>query len=170
LFLVFRSHFELNVDVAVASVENGTLAGLVETYCDGTKVKVVRLNLKCSITSTTQNLKRVLFVGCWDFSLSHGLLLAASWVIESNAVFKIIIDIPGVNWHTQVIIFLLKSRKSSINLRFFIWLQESLTRSKLDLILVLFWHLPLILKRDSRLVLDEDGLFAADSDIGGWEK
>jgi hypothetical protein len=72
----------------------------------------------------------------------------------------VIIDVSGINWNIDVIIFLLERGESSNDLAFLVWQQISLCWSKPDLILVFFRDLPLVLEWYARLILDKNLLLA----------
>jgi len=60
-----------------------------------------------------------------------------------------IINILGIDWNIDMIIFLLQSCEGGHDLAFFIWQQEGFCWSKFDLVLVLVWDFPLVLERNS---------------------
>lgn len=60
-----------------------------------------------------------------------------------------IINILGIDWNIDMIIFLLQSCEGGDDLAFFVWQQEGFCWSKFDLVLVLVWDFPLVLEGNS---------------------
>ena len=69
-----------------------------------------------------------------------------------------IVDVPRVDRNSDVVVLLLQGRESSNDLALLVRQQVRLLWRKPDLVLVLVRHLPLVLKRDARLILNQDGL------------
>ena len=57
-----------------------------------------------------------------------------------------------------MIVLLLEGSEGSVDLGLLIGLQESLGWGKLNLVFIFLWDFPLVLERDSGIVLNEDGL------------
>lgn len=176
LFLSFWCHFEFDEDVAIAAVINCSLHGLVESYSNGTKINVHRLDLNHTIASSANDfegvfLDEVRWGNKWTrFTCSTSLHESRAWIVESNGVFHVIIDIPGINWNINVIIFLLERGESGYDLAFLVGQQICLCWSKPDLILVFLWDLPLVLEGYARLILNKNLLLARDTLVDWWEE
>ena len=69
-----------------------------------------------------------------------------------------------------MVVFLLQSSESSIDFRLLIGLEESRRWSELDLVFVFIRHFPLVLQRNSRVVLHKDRLLRGNSDISWREE
>ena len=170
LLFILWGHFKLDENVAVATVIDCALRGLVEANGDRTEVKVVRLDLQGSIASSSKDLKTVLLEANGCLLILHGLLLPTSWAIKAHRIFQVIINIPCINWDSNVVVLLFECSKGCIDLGLFVGLEEGLGRGELDLVLVLLGDFPLVLQRDSGVVLHEDGLLRGDADVSWWEE
>jgi hypothetical protein len=169
LFLRFWRHFKLNEDVAIASIVDSGVHSLIKTNSNSSKVDIGRRYLNTSIATSTKNFKVVLF----EEGAVRGLVFgneARSWIVEADAVFFVVVDVTGVNWHGDMVILLLKSSKCGNNLGLLIWLQKGLAWQEINLIFVLFWHFPLILQGDTRLIFEEDLLLRGDPLVNWWEE
>ena len=60
-----------------------------------------------------------------------------------------VINVTGVDWHSDMVILFLQGSESGHDLSLLVWKQESFGRGKLDLILVLLWNFPFILQWNS---------------------
>jgi hypothetical protein len=166
LLFSFWSHFEFNEDVAIAAVINCCLHSLVEANSNSTKINVHRLDLNHTIASSANDFQGVFLneVGRSykrpSFTCCTSLHESRAWIVESNGVFHVIIDVSGINWNINVIIFLLERGESGYDLAFLVWQQKCLCWSKPDLILVFFRDLPLILEWYARLILNKNLLLA----------
>lgn len=81
-----------------------------------------------------------------------------------------IINILGIDWNIDMIIFLLQSCEGGDDLAFFIWQQEGFCWSKFDLVLVLVWDFPLVLEGNSGLVLHLELLLRRNTLEDWWEE
>lgn len=175
LFLVFGSHLQLHEDVAVAAIVNSRFHGLAKADSDCAKVDVMRLNLDDSVTTSTNDfqgvfLKEIVYITrvvVLDVLLGEQ---TRARVVKSNGVLEMIVDVFGVYWHIDVIVFLLQSSEGGHDFALFVGLQESFGGCELDFVLVFVWDFPFILEWDSRLVLYQHCLFGRDSGVHRWEE
>lgn len=137
------------------------------------------LDLNNSITASANDLQVIfldiivlILLNLGKLGVVAGILLnmSRSWIVEANRVLDMVIDVPGVDWHVDVVVFLLQSCESGDNFALFTWKQISLLRLKLNFILVLIRDLPLVLEWDARLVQDVDRLFRGDTLVNGREE
>jgi hypothetical protein len=170
LLVGLRSHLQLNENVTIAPIVHCCLHRLVETDSDGAEVNIVWLNLNDSIAALANDLQGVLLneggLKAADLTGSASSILmhqARARIVEADRVFNVIVNVSSVYRHIDMIVFLLQSGESSGNLALLVRKQERLRRCKLDLIPVLFRHLPFILKRNPRFILHKHLLLAGDS-------
>lgn len=60
MFLILGSHLQLNEDVAITSIIDGCLHGLIESDSNCSEVNILWLNLDDAITSFAKNLQSIL--------------------------------------------------------------------------------------------------------------
>ena len=74
---------------------------------------------------------------------------AGARIVEANGVLHVVVDVSGVNWDGDVVVLLLQGCERSNDLALLVRQQVRLLWRKLDLVLVLVRHLPLVLERDA---------------------
>lgn len=164
-------HLELDEDVTVAPVVDGGLHGFIETDSDGAEVNVARLDLDTTVRSSSEYFQVVFFVERrLDRICGAFLGEPRTRIVEANRVLDVIVDVPCIDRDVDVVVLLLQCSKCGYDLALFVWEQEGLGRGELDFILVFVWHLPFVLKRDSRLVFDLQLLLARNSLVDWWEE
>ena len=93
-----------------------------------------------------------------------------AWVVEANGILDVIINVSGINWNCNMIVFLLQSCERGSDLALLVRKQESFLGCESDLILVFVWYFPLVLQWDTRLVLYQNCLFCGNTLINWWEE
>lgn len=94
---------------------------------------------------------------------SFGILVARARVEEADLVLNVVVDVLRVDWDRNVVVLLLQSSESSDHFALLVWLEVGKLRRELHLILILVGHLPLVLQRDARLVLNVNLLLRTDA-------
>ena len=74
-----------------------------------------------------------------------------------------IVNVFCINWNIDVVVFLFESSKGGQDFNFFMGSKEGFLRLKLDLVLILIWDFPLILQRNSGLILNQNLLFLTNT-------
>ena len=74
-----------------------------------------------------------------------------------------VVNVFCINWNIDVIVFLFEGSESGQDLNFLMGSKEGFLGLELDLVLILIWDFPLILQRNSGLILNQNLLFLTNT-------
>ena len=167
LLVYLQSHFEFNVQVAVALVEHLDRESLGEADGDRSEVERVGSDRDQAVAARPKDFQLVadgfllelggkLGVGETQLLLQN----ARPWIVETNHILHVFSHAFHVDWNIQVVIFLFLGGEGGEDELFLVGHQVRVVGVEQHLLSVLLGHFPLEGQGNARLVLDLQLLLA----------